>query len=210
MGLLAAGVTTGSITIDRSELTIIWLPTAARLATTSTSAGQSDVSASQQLLPRCRHCSSAEKPRFEQRHRKQRIFDNDGTASYSMILPQWRQRDHQEQHHSAVAELDNPAIIAYSAETSSPWAGSQLVVSGNTIVNQMSGAGIGVRNFSNSHHREHHGQFHIYGLPAARSPPAQYAIGQRYAGKSARSRYVAFLGSKPWTTSYRAARQPKF
>src|SRR4030095_8859326 len=79
-----------------------------------------------------------------------RIVDGDSTASYSIDLPNGGAATIQNNLIQQGPNSQNGIIISYSAETSTPYPGSQLLVSDNTIVNEKSGFAYGVWNFSSS------------------------------------------------------------
>ena len=70
-----------------------------------------------------------------------RIIDENGSASYSVDLPNGGNATIQNNFIQQGPYSQNQAIIAYAKE-SAPYAGSKLVVSGNTILNQKSGTSV--------------------------------------------------------------------
>ncbi len=70
-----------------------------------------------------------------------RIYDNDGSASYSIDLPNGGLATIQNNVIQQGPWTQNPAIIAYAKENA-PYAKSKLIVSGNTIINDKSGSSI--------------------------------------------------------------------
>lgn len=77
-----------------------------------------------------------------------RIFDLGGSGSYSIDLPNGGNALITNNVIQQGPNSENTAIIAYSAETNAPYAGSRLIVSGNTIINQHPGSARGLVNFS--------------------------------------------------------------
>jgi len=117
------------------------------------------------------HCSSAEKPRLEQRHSKttasSTMTARPATAS---ILPNAATRSFKNNSFSSrrTRTIRHPSPTAprhlRHGRDRSSWFPK------TPSSNQMSGAGIGLRNFKQLHHREHHGN-HIYVYPPRGSPP---------------------------------------
>ncbi|HEX3484745.1 MAG TPA: FG-GAP-like repeat-containing protein [Micropepsaceae bacterium] len=93
-----------------------------------------------------------------------RIDDGNGTASYSVDLPNGGNATLQNNFIQQGPNTQNPSIVAYSEE-SAPMAGSQLTVSGNTIMNQ-AGSVLGVWNPSVTITAQITGN-HFYGIPAS-------------------------------------------
>ena len=82
-----------------------------------------------------------------------RIFDNNGTASYSIDLPNGGNATIQNNVIQQGPNSGNPAIIAYGEE-GNLHAGTTVVVANNTIVNGKSGTAWGVWNRApNASHR---------------------------------------------------------
>ena len=69
-----------------------------------------------------------------------RIFDNNGSASYSIDLPNGGAATIENNIIQQGPHSQNPAMIRYSEGTASPWPGSQLLIDGNTFVNQLNSA----------------------------------------------------------------------
>jgi Ca2+-binding RTX toxin-like protein len=68
-----------------------------------------------------------------------RLFDENGSASYSIDLPNGGNDTIQNNVIQQGHFSKNPAIIAYAMENA-PYAGSKLIVSGNTIINEVTGS----------------------------------------------------------------------
>jgi hypothetical protein len=79
-----------------------------------------------------------------------RIVDGTGSASYSIDLPNGGNAKIQNNVIEQGPNSDNRIIIDYAEETSSPWAGSQLIVDGNTILNDQPGNPVAVSNTTSS------------------------------------------------------------
>jgi Ca2+-binding RTX toxin-like protein len=78
-----------------------------------------------------------------------RIVDGNGTASYSIDLPNGGTATIENNIIQQGRFSQNSGIISYAAETPTPYANSQLIVSGNTIINQkISPSVVGVDNHS--------------------------------------------------------------
>lgn len=78
-----------------------------------------------------------------------RIYDNDGTASYSVDLPNGGQATLTNNVIQQGANSANPNIVAYGAE-GSLHENSSLTMTGNTIINEMAGRGAVLLNASNT------------------------------------------------------------
>ena len=78
-----------------------------------------------------------------------RIYDNDGTASYSVDLPNGGQATLTNNVIQQGANSANPNIVAYGAE-GSLHDNSSLTMTGNTIINEMAGKGAVLLNASNT------------------------------------------------------------
>jgi hypothetical protein len=122
-----------------------------------------------------------------------RIMDGNGTASYSIDLPNGGNSTVANNFIQQGPNSQNPTIIAYSEE-GSPWPGSQLIVQGNTIVNQLAGTAYGV--WSNFVTAQITGN-HFYGLT-----PSQIALGPNtQSGNDTLASLPAMDTSHPWAAS---------
>jgi hypothetical protein len=172
MGLLAAGIQSGSISIDHSEFShnvvsdgsdhighnlYIGGPLGSVRVTNSYF---HDAMLGHELKSRALN-SDIE---------NNRIYDYNSTASYSIDLPNGGNAIIRNNIIQQGPNSDNPSIIAYSAE-GRPYRNSQLDVSGNTIINDMTGAGIGIMNFSSTVTASIRFN-HFYGLT-----PGRFAVG---------------------------------
>ena len=77
-----------------------------------------------------------------------RIFDNQSDASYSIDVPNGGATTVQGNVIQQGPNSQNGGIISYAAETTTPYANSQLIVSQNTILNERSGFALAVANNS--------------------------------------------------------------
>jgi len=125
-----------------------------------------------------------------------RIFDNNGSASYSIDLPNGGNDTIQNNVIQQGPFTQNPAIIAYSLEDTA-YAGSKLTISGNTIINDktgspsiyalLNGSGVSPQITGN----------HFYGITAAQitnKPSVQ-------SGNDSLASHPALDTSHPWDAS---------
>src|SRR4030095_452283 len=78
-----------------------------------------------------------------------RIVDGNGTASYSIDLPNGGAATIQNNIIEQGPDSENPVIITYAVETSTPYSNSELIISGNTIINhKISPSVLGLFNYS--------------------------------------------------------------
>jgi Ca2+-binding RTX toxin-like protein len=124
-----------------------------------------------------------------------RIIDENGSASYSIDLPNGGNATIQNNLIQQGPYSQNPAIIAYAKE-SAPYAGSKLVVSGNTILNQKSGTSVYVVSNASSLTPQITGN-HFFGLTSAQiSNKAAVQSGNDWLAS-----YPAIDTSHPWSAS---------
>jgi len=129
-----------------------------------------------------------------------RIFDNDGTASYSVDLPNGGQATLTNNVIQQGANSANPNIIAYGAE-GSLHDNSSLTVTGNTIINDMDGRGAVLLNASNTEGTFEGNQ--VYGANEVIS-----GSGVNESGTTELASAPSLDSSHPWSSSESASTDP--
>ena len=125
-----------------------------------------------------------------------RIVDGNGTASYSIDLPNGGAVTIQNNLIQQGPNSQNARIISYAAETATPYANSSLLISGNTIINQkISPSVLGL--FNNTAIVAQLTGNHFFGLTTT-----QIAAGPNsQSGTDMLSTLPAIDTSHPWTPS---------
>ncbi|TAN56479.1 MAG: calcium-binding protein [Magnetospirillum sp.] len=123
-----------------------------------------------------------------------RIVDGNGTSSYSIDMPNGGKGVVLNNVIEQGPHQSNPAIIHFGGE-SAPYAGSSLLVKGNTILNDYSGSGTAVLNHATTVTAEISGN-KLWHVPTLFSGP-----GHDGGGNSVLSSEPAIDTSHPWTTT---------